>query len=110
MSRLLKSYWDSQRIVPKTDKFLGKDFQTGRGLTQVYPSSPIIFNIVVDAVVWAILDMDCGPQESQHGLVWADGDKNVILYANGGRVAGQDHKWVQDALTVMVAKFLIMVM
>ena len=39
------------------DKFLGKDFWTGMGVTQVNPASSMIFNIVVDAVVQEVLDV-----------------------------------------------------
>ena len=28
---------------------------------------------------------------------------NLFLYLDDGRIAGKDHEWVQDALTVMVA-------
>ena len=37
-------------------------------VTQCDPVSPIIFNIVVDAVVQAVLDVVCIPQEAQHGM------------------------------------------
>ena len=32
-------------------------------------------------------------------------ERNVIFYVNNGRIAGQDHKWFQDSLSVMVAMF-----
>ena len=65
-------------------------------------------NIVVDAVVWAVLDAVCGPQDPQHDLGWAAGERNLIFYTDDGRMAGQDHKWVQDTLSVAVAMFYIM--
>ena len=68
LAQLLKSYWDRQSIVPKTGNFLGKEFRTGRGLNQGEPASPMIFNIVVDAVVRSDLDVLCVTQEAQHGL------------------------------------------
>ena len=105
LARLLKSYWEQQRIAPKTGKFLGKEFHTGRVLMQRDPHSPIIFNIVVDAVVWAVLYVVCGPHEAKHGLGWEAGERNVIFYADDDTIAGQDHEWVQDALSVTVAMF-----
>ena len=36
---------------------------------------------------------------------WAKGERNLMLYADGGRMSGQDHIWVQDALMVTVAMF-----
>ena len=61
---IITSYWEWQRIVSKTGKFLRKEFRTRRGLMQGYPVSPTVFNIVVDVVVWAVLDGVCGPQEA----------------------------------------------
>ena len=60
---------------------------------------------MVDAVVRTVLDVVYGHQESQHGLGWAAGERNTIVYADDGRIAGQDHEWVQDALSVTVAMF-----
>ena len=51
----------------------------------------MIFNTVVDAVVRAVLDVVCEPQEAEHGLVWATGERNVIFYTDDGRIAGRDH-------------------
>ena len=38
---------------------MGAAFGTERGVTQSDPASPMIFNIVVDAVVWAVLEELC---------------------------------------------------
>ena len=89
-------------------KFLGKDFGTEREVMQADPASTIIFNIVVYMVVREELDVVCGPKEAQHGLVWEAGGRNLVLYANNGRISGWYHKLVQNALTVRVAMFLRM--
>ena len=60
--------------------------------------SPAISNIVVNAVVWAMLMKVCGNQEAQHGLVWASEDQDVVFYADDGRIAGRNPMWVQGAL------------
>ena len=86
LARLLNSYWDQQRVLPKTGKFLGKEFCTGRGLTQGDLASTMIFDMVVDSVVWGVLDVVYGSQEAQHGLGWLAGVKNLILYAGYGRI------------------------
>ena len=83
-------------------------FGTGRGLTQGDSASPTIFNIVVDAVdavVQAVLEEACSLKEEQHGMGWAAGKRNLVFYADDGRIAGRDHDWVQDDLTVELAMF-----
>ena len=92
-------------FVPEAKRFLGTPFGTGRGVTQVYPMYPMIFNIVVDAVGRATLEVVCGPQEARHGMGWEAGESNLTFYADDGRIGGRDHIWVQDALMVSVAMF-----
>ena len=56
LSRLLDDYWKRQRIFPKVGKCLGTVFEIGRGVTQGNPVSPMVFRIMVDAVVRALLE------------------------------------------------------
>ena len=70
----------------------------------------MILNILVDAVVRAVLGVVCRPQESQNGLGWAAGEWNLIFYADNGRIARGDQVWVQDVLSVTVAMFCRMVL
>ena len=39
---------------------------------------------------------------------WVDGERNLVSYADGGRIAGWDHEWVQDALMVTVEMLRMM--
>ena len=55
------------------------------------PRPPMIFNIVVDAVVRATLEVVCGPQKAQHGMGWAAGEHKFIFYADDGRIGGGAH-------------------
>ena len=64
---LLQRYWDGQKVVPKAGKLFGRPLNTERGGTQGYPSSPMIFNIVVNEVVRAVLMEVCGTQEAHNG-------------------------------------------
>ena len=73
---------------------------TGRVVTQGKPTSPIIYNIVFGALVQEVLDVICIQQEAQHGMVWADGEINLVFYADYVRIAGRYHEGVQDALVV----------
>ena len=79
------------------------------GVTQGDPESPIIFNIVVDAVVWEVLDVVCIPKEAQRAMGWAAEERNLVFYVDDGRIAGRDHEWFQDALSVTVEMFQRMV-
>ena len=77
----------------------------GSGFTQGDPASPVIFNIVVDTVVRAVLEVVCGPQEERHGVGWMAGECNLVFYAYDKRITGRDHIWVQESLTLTVAIF-----
>ena len=65
----------------------------------------MIFNIMVDAVVRAVLEEVCSLQAAQHGMGWEAWAMNLVFYVDDGRIEGRDHEWVQDALTVMVVMF-----
>ena len=60
MARLIAHHWDNLMFIPKVDRSLGTPFGTGRGVTQGDPASPMIFNIVVEAVARAELEVVCG--------------------------------------------------
>ena len=105
LDRLLNNYWKWQRIFPKGGKCLKIAFVVGRGVKQGDTTSPMIFNIMVDAVVWAMLDVVYSQQESQHDMGCAAGERNLVFYADDNRIVRRDHEWVQDTLTVTAALF-----
>ena len=74
-------------------------------VTQGDPISLIIFNIIMDTVVRAVLEVVCGTQEARHGMEWAEGELNLVFYAHDRRTAGRNQFWVQDALTAKVEMF-----
>ncbi|EJK60561.1 hypothetical protein THAOC_19061 [Thalassiosira oceanica] len=51
MLRLIRTFWDEQKLVCRAAKRYGKPFKASRGVTQGGPLSPKIFNIMVDAIV-----------------------------------------------------------
>ena len=110
MVRLIAHPWDNLMCVSKVKSSMGNLFVMGRGVTQGDPASPMIFNIVVDAVVRATLEVFCGPQEARHGVGWVAGKHNLIFCMDNRRIGGRDHIWVQYALTVSVAMFRRMVL
>ena len=62
----------------------------GEGSRKATPASPMIFNIVVDTVVRAVLAVVCGPQEAQHGMGWAVGERNLVFYKDDRLIAVRD--------------------
>ena len=66
-------------IVPEVGKYLGTSFGTGKGVNQGEPVSPMIFNILVDAVVRSVLEKVCRPQEEQHDMGWEARARNLFL-------------------------------
>ena len=64
---LLWRYWDHLLMVASSGGYFGRKFQGQSGVTQGYPLSPIIFKVVVDAVIchWvfvvAYLEGESGP-------------------------------------------------
>ena len=49
--RLLQTYWRRLKMVVRAGGYYGTAFQGVRGVTRLYPLSPTIFNLVVDAVL-----------------------------------------------------------
>ena len=103
MARLIAHHWESFIFVPKGGIFLETAFGTGKGFTQGYLVYPMIFNIVVDAVARAVLELICGPQEVWHRMGWLTGERKVVFYVYYGRIAGRGHFWLQDTLMATVA-------
>ena len=54
-------------------------FGTRRGVLQGDPASPMIFNIVVDAVGREVLKVVCGLQEEEHRMGWAAEERNPVF-------------------------------
>ena len=54
-------------------RFVRMVFGIGRVVTQGDPAFPMVFNIMVDAVVIEVVEVVCGPQEARHGMGWSEG-------------------------------------
>ena len=102
-ARLIAYHSGNLIFVPKAKCFLGTSFGTGIRFTQRDYMSPMIFNIVVDAVVRATLEVVYSPQEARHGIGWAAGECNLIFYTDDKGIWGRDHIRLQDSLTVSVS-------
>ena len=102
---LLQWYRDKHKVLQMAGKNFGRMLRTERRVTQEDPVSLKIFNIVVDAVVRAVMLEVCGPQEANNGFGWAAGEHNFVLFADYGQIAGRNPIWVQTTLTAMLRRF-----
>ena len=85
--------------------YYGTALQGTRGVTQDYPLSPAIFNVVVDAVVshWVtgvIADVEERGERGKEGRHQAD-----LFYADDGIVASSDPRWLQGDFNALVVLF-----
>ena len=78
LRRIPQRLWTEQAVVPKSGRFYAQPFSTGRGVTQVYPVSPTVFNIMVDAVVKAVIIEVYGMHEASNGIGWAAEKQNIV--------------------------------
>ena len=69
-------------------------FKGARGVTQGDPLSPIIFNVVVDAVVrhWVTMALDEADKRGERGNEGRHQD--ALFYADNGMVASSDPRWL----------------
>ena len=91
MVRLIAHHWENFMFVPKVKRFLGTLFGMRRGVKNGDPDSLMIFNIVVDAVVRATLEVVFDLQEARHGMGWGRQRASVPEYftrMTGGLVVG----------------------
>ena len=65
----------------------------------------MIFNIVLDAVLRAVLTEVCGSQEDHHRVGWVAGERNILFYVYNRRIKFRDLYWLQDSLSVTVDMF-----
>ena len=96
---LLKFYWDNQRCVARTGNYHGSVFIPERGVTQGGIVSPVLFNVLVDAVVrkW-FADVMEDMTSANSGLEGdAISDRTSLFYADDGALGSRDPEWLQNA-------------
>ena len=92
-------------MVSRLGGYYGTAFQGECGVTQGYPLSPTIFNVVVDAVVqhWVTVVVEGAEEQGERGH---EGRKKAALfYAEDGMVASLDPRWIQGAFNTPVGLF-----
>jgi hypothetical protein len=92
---LLTQFWENLWLAPKQGDFFGHPIsKSNRGITQGDPLSPILFNIIVDAVV----------SESRHRHPDFN-NISTIFYADDGLISGLVKHHVQQYLDTIVDLF-----
>ena len=86
-------------MVPKQAGFYGESFSAGRGVRQGDILSPMIFNIVADAVI----------RESEVQISESRGRQrrtvDALFYADDGALMGEDAMEVQSSLDIYTKTF-----
>lgn len=94
--RIIKQVWDMDTMVPKQAGFFGKSFGASRGVRQGDIDSPIIFNIVCDAVI-----RHTHVQLREEGVDTVDSK----FYADDGIIDGNDSSGVQRCMDLYTENF-----
>ena len=92
-------------MVARAGAYYWNAFTGARGVTQGDPLSPIIFNVVVDAVVrqWVTMTLDNAEKRGERG---EEGRHQASLfYADDGMVASSDPRWLQWEFNALVSLF-----
>ena len=92
----LEAVWENDNCVPRRNGFYGEMFQQQRGVRQGDSLSPIIFNVVVDAIIKAWLD-EMSPEV--RSVI------DVTFYADDGRIGSNSATELQTALDGVVEMF-----
>jgi len=95
LCRIINKVWEGDTMVPRQSGYFGKPFKASRGVRQGDIISPLIFNIMVDAVVrhWRFLQQQQNNKES------------VVFYADDGLLTGTDADLVQDSINILTRSF-----
>ena len=105
MRRLLREYRDKSTMVARAGGYYGTGFKGERGVPQGDPLSPIIFNVLVDAVVrhWGHTGGEGGRDAGGAGE--RGRHQSDLFYADDGMVVSSDPRWLQWAFSTLVGLF-----
>jgi hypothetical protein len=92
---IIHMVWNAELVLPSSGGYYGEPFRAWHGVRQGDIISPIIFNIVIDAIVreWYAC-MDIGTVN--------EGRLRTTFYADDGHLAGTDPEQLQQGFTLVV--------
>lgn len=95
---VLKDSWEDSKVVPRLARCFGKAVSTERGVKRGDVTSPLSFNLMIDAMLRATEVM----MLAQHG----DHEKPTLnFYADDGRLGGKDPALLQSDLDQFLELF-----
>jgi Reverse transcriptase (RNA-dependent DNA polymerase) len=100
ITSFLKKISDMDTMVPKQGGFLGIQFNARHGVRQGDTISPIIFNIVADAVSREGEEQFIQNQSERKNLI------NMFFYADDSAILGEDPNVVQLLLDLFTTTFV----
>ena len=92
-------------MIERVGGYYGTTFQGARGVTQGYPLSSTIFNVVVNAVVihWVTVMVEVTEEREEHGQKGRH--QAAPFYADDVMVTLSDPRWLQGAFNTLVGLF-----
>ena len=91
--------------MARTDGYYGAAFKGDIGVTQGDLLYPIIFNVVVDAMVHhcVAVMVECAEERGEHGQEVRH--QNALFYTENSMVASSDTRWIQGEFSTLVGLF-----
>ena len=91
--RYIKGIWDEQKFILRQAGFYSEEIDVERGVTQGDIDSPIIFNILVDAVMRKFFEDPINRESTS------------IFYADDGRIENEDYQKLQEDINMLCGLF-----
>ena len=96
--RLIQASWAGDTMISRQAGYYDRPFKASRGVRQGDILSPLIFNIMVDAVV----------RNWRSAFLQRDTDETAIFYANDGLISSTSASAVQESMDFLTRDFLFL--
>ena len=103
--RILQTYWYHLTMVARAGGYFGLPFKGCRGVTQLDPMSPTIFNVVVVSVIRHWVTVVAATKKGVEGLDLFIRYLAPNFYANNGLIASPQPNIMQRAFDILAGLF-----